>query len=340
MTAVVIIGTPTYTEITCWGAMPNQIVLNNGFDDATYDDATVHTGERSVLYAYEAGNVEIEEDGTALYAYAYPETQPGLGGPRTLDLTGRGQMYAVPTVTPPTVPRRTLPTNEVKVVEVRHINLWPIWLAIGVTAIIAIVALAQSSAPVAPAAEIRPTPAANGFAQGLNATTTMPTATPTPTAASSSVTAPSLTAPETTNSPLPPAGTCYCTSNTITFATANPGPCYVLADGTYGSPNLLQNGGLYIRPGPPGVAGVVIEQSTAVNGLAVNVSTQLESEWPDMYSEGCDGVEGEVVLPERAWLSWRKQAYNCSKTFTSTAALEGDPETRPPSIYLVPYMCR
>ena len=315
--------------------MPNQIVLNNGFGDSTYDDATLNTGEGSVLYAYEEGNVEIEEDGTALYAYAYPEAQP-----RTLDLTGRGQMYAVPTETPPTVPRRTLSTtNEVKVVEVHHINLWPIWLAIGVTAIISIVALAQSSAPVAPAAEIRPTPAANGFAQGLNATTPVPTATPTPTAAPS-VTAPSQTAPETTNSPLPPAGTCYCTSNTITFATANPGPCYVLADGSYGSPNLLQNGGLYIRPGPPGVAGVVIEQSTAVNGLAVNVSTQLEPEWPDVYGEACDGVEGEIVPPESAWHHWRKQAYSCSKTFTSTAALEGDPETRPPSIYLVPYMCR
>ena len=156
--------------------MPNQIVLNNGFGDATYDDATLNTGEGSVLYAYEAGNVEIEEDGTALYAYAYPEPQPGLGGPRTLDLTGRGQMYAVPTEAPPTVPRRTLPTNEVKVVEVRHINLWPIWLAIGVTAIIAIVALAQSSAPVAPAAEIRPTPAAGELAQGINATTPVPTA--------------------------------------------------------------------------------------------------------------------------------------------------------------------
>ena len=324
--------------------MPSHIVLNNDFGDTNYDAATV-TPSEDVLYAYEDGNMENEEDGTALYAYAFPDAQPRLGGQRTLDLTGRGQMYAVPTETPPTVPRRTLPTNEVKVVEVRHINLWPIWLAIGVTAIIAIVALAQSSAPVAPAAETRPTPAANGFARGLNATTPVATvatetvATATATAAPS-VTALSQTAPETTNSPLPPAGTCYCTSNTITFATANPGPCYVLADGTYGSPNLLQNGGLYIRPGPPGVAGVVIEQSTAVNGLAVNVSTQLESEWPDMYSEGCDGVEGEVVKIDRIYDEWTKPVDKCSKTFTSTASLKGDAETRPPSIYLVPYMCR
>lgn len=292
--------------------MPSHVVLNNTFGDDLYDADTLD--DNAALYAY-------AENGKANQTYE-------LVAPRSsLNLSGRHEEgYEQPSVKGPPVPRRSASIQQVKVVEIQHINLWPVWVAIGIIGIIAIAALAQS---MAPGAVPRTTPAA---AASKLATTTAGPLPLSSVAGSAPTVGPSPT--------LPPAGNCYCTSKTMTFAATDPGPCYVVADGNNDTPNLLQNGGLYIRPGPPAVAGIVIEQATAVNGLAVNVSTRRNSEWPDIYGEQCDGNGGKTL--ETAHLSNYLTAHwpRCSNGLNSTAALEGDAETRPPSMYLVPYMCR
>lgn len=262
--------------------------------------------------AYDAGGTSDEDD-NALYEYACPTNNNS-------ELNGR---YTRPTGPPgPPVPFRSVPSNTITVEPVR---LWPLWAAIAATAIIAIAALAQS---VAEPPMVEPPPPTDRV-QAPTPELPQPTASSLSTASAAS-----------TAVPLPPPGTCYCTSTTITFAAADPGPCYVVADGGNGTPNLLQDGGLYIRPGPPAVAGVVLEQATAVNGLAVNLSAQLTSNMPDIYGKNCTGTVGDVLLVDKIMRYARGQGYNCSREFSSKAELEGDAETRPPSMYLVPYMCR
>lgn len=216
---------------------------------------------------------------------------------RSNDLRGRP---AVEQPKPPAVPARTLTTPQAVQPPV---NLVPLWIANLITAILAVVALARAPAE----------PESTGRAAG-GTTTPFPAA-----------------------SPAPNRVECYCTGGTLTFAVDDPGPCYALADGSRNTPDLLQHGGLYIRPGAPAIAGQVIEQSTALDGVAVNATTTI----PDVYNPDCTGdvrwdVKGDFYPITSAI---RRKMYKCPTAVSWSTTLSGEAETRPPSIYMVPYMC-
>lgn len=285
----------------------DDVVVNASFiGDALYD-----------LGSDEVGHAEYMEP-EANYHYSAPVRTLALGG-RTRPLTLYDQ--------PPEVPERT--QDFVRVIEVRHINLWPLWGAVVSTAIIAIVALAQSTE--------RAIPTTNGqVVQGLSQTSTTSTTGTQATAGTTFLPAQSTTTTTGTQAP-----SCRCPRGTITFAMQNPGPCYAVANGDHGTPNLLQNGGLYIRAGPPALAGDVLEQATAVNGLAVHTTAELSAERPPVYGPDGSGNEGNY-LPEwyiRTYILSDVRAPQCSDEITTTTTVTGDDETRPPSMYLTPYMC-
>lgn len=192
-----------------------------------------------------------------------------------------------------------LPTRSYRPIELRTVRLWPLWAAIAATAAIAVTALVYRMPALSPES-----------------------------VGSADNTTPPLTSQ------------CTCTSGTLTFAVRNPGRCYAIADGRNGTPDLLQKGGLYVRAGPPGLVGQVIEQATAVNGLAVEVTSTLSNELPPVYNGDCSGGPGEYFTQDRIdFINYNDGGHECANHIDTDVSLEGDAETRPPSMYLTPYVC-
>lgn len=193
------------------------------------------------------------------------------------------------------------------------LRLWPIWLAILATAAIAVAALIGS-----PRSD--PVRAANSMESAVTQSTTTAYWTPTTTSP--------YVIPE-----------CLCAPGTIVFAVQDLGRCYAVANGSNGTPNLLQQGGLYVRAGLPDVAGQTLPQSTAVNGLSVHVTATLAEELPPVYDD-CDGTPGHYLRQDRIrWLDPNSGGRQCPSHINTSSTVAGDQETRPPSMYLTPYMC-
>lgn len=199
----------------------------------------------------------------------------------------------------PTEQPPALPTRSYRPIEVRTVRLWPLWAAIAATAAVAVTALVYRM----------PAPLPESIGSADNATQ-------------------------------PVTSQCTCTSGTLTFALRNPGECYAIADGRDGTPDLLQKGGLYVRAGPPGLVGQVIEQATAVNGLAVEVTSTPSSELPPVYYGDCSGGPGHYLEQRRIdFISFDSLGQECANHINTNVSLVGDAETRPPSVYLTPYVC-
>jgi hypothetical protein len=193
-----------------------------------------------------------------------------------------------------------------RVTRPAEIRLWPLWAAHVATAALAITALVH---PMFPTEHIE-------------------------SASAEEVTAP----PWWTSTPTMTPG-CTCTPGTLAFAFRNPGGCYSIADGSNGTPNLLQNGGLYIRAGAPALVGQVLDQGTAVNGLNVRVTAELSEELPPVFHD-CNGAPGHYLSQNKIeWISPLSGGGLCSDHINTTTTLNGDAETRPPSMYLTPYFC-
>ena len=119
----------------------------------------------------------------------------------------------------------------------------------------------------------------------------------------------------------------------------HPGECYLIADGRGTTPNLFQKGGLYLRAGAPSVAGQILTQSTAANGLAVQVTATLADELPPIYYN-CTGAPGHYLPQDRIqWIHPMSGGQQCSSHIDTSATVVGDSETRPPSMFMTPYMC-
>ena len=197
--------------------------------------------------------------------------------------------------------------------------------------IIAIAALAQATTPQ---------PVVMQAQSGASEVTGSITRTATTQQATTTSSTSTTTTQSTTVERTAPATGCYCTRGTVTFAVSNPGPCYALANGQNGRINLLQNNGLYIRAGTPDRSGTVLEQMTAVNGLTVATTATMSSEMPPVYGPDGTGQPDGWYFEQSTFQSYtRDKGGQCSNSISTSTHTSGDAETRPPSMYLAPYVC-
>lgn len=241
----------------------------------------------------------VDTDEAHVYELEFPSSTHGHLNPKPVTYNRKGLLV------PPAPPER--PNRPEKV------RLWPLWAANLATAAIAIAALVGSP----PSEHVRD---ASSMQSAVTETTTTANWTPRTTSP--------YVLPE-----------CLCAAGTIVFAVQDLGPCYAVANGNKGTPDLLQQGGLYVRAGLPEVAGQVLAQSTAVNGLSVQVTASLAEELPPVYHD-CDGTPGHYLPQDRIrWIDPTNGGRQCPSHINTSSTVIGDPETRPPSMYLTPYMC-
>lgn len=283
--------------------------FGGAFEDSEYDVATANA-----TYAGENH-------------YHYAQVSPSLSGRQGISLP----MYEVPSntdATPEPPPRQS---EEFRIVKIEQADLWPLWSAVVLTLIIAIAALAQATTPQ---------PVVMQAQSGASEVTGSITRTATTQQATTTSSTSTTTTQSTTVERTAPATGCYCTRGTVTFAVSNPGPCYALANGQNGRINLLQNNGLYIRAGTPDRSGTVLEQMTAVNGLTVATTATMSSEMPPVYGPDGTGQPDGWYFEQSTFQSYtRDKGGQCSNSISTSTHTSGDAETRPPSMYLAPYVC-
>lgn len=140
---------------------------------------------------------------------------------------------------------------------------------------------------------------------------------------------------------------CQCMNGSVTFSTQEPpsGSCWQIANGTNGTPDMMQHNGLYVRSGLPENAGNVMLSATAAADLTV--TTESTVSLPSLGNV-VGNVDTKVDTPVYYRLS--PQAIEASHgslrgwpiqpTIESHSTLHSSAsETRPVSMVLIPLIC-